>query len=121
MHLQCGPDAVKGTCKHSVAQQLSTMPAWLYQGGSDINDCAKDPWQFKGFADYNHGTALKNESCADFAAYFARVVSHYTAGGHTDSCGHWHESGFYYNWVSTCSKSFQHGDLMSTAWTQPVL
>jgi hypothetical protein len=55
MEAVCGPDAVKGTCKHSVAQQLSTMPAWLYEGGSDINDCAEDPWQFKGFADYNHG------------------------------------------------------------------
>ena len=27
-------------------------------------------------------------------AYVARVVSHYTRGGHADDCGHWHASGF---------------------------
>lgn len=27
------------------------------------------------------------------------MVSHYTAGGHHDTCGHWHESGFHYNWT----------------------
>eukprot|EP01051_Picozoa_sp_SAG22_P026583 SAG22_NODE_8460_length_654_cov_1.131532_2_plen_110_part_00 len=29
----CGPDAVTGSCKLSVVQQLSTMPSWMYDGG----------------------------------------------------------------------------------------
>lgn len=29
----CGPDAAAGKCTHSVVQQLSTMPAWMYNGG----------------------------------------------------------------------------------------
>lgn len=33
------------------------------------------------------------------AAYMGRLVEHYTAGGHHDSCGHWHPSGFFYNWT----------------------
>ncbi len=49
--------------------------------------------EFNRFDGYNRGSALVNESCVDMAAYMARIVSHYTAGGHTDSCGHWHESG----------------------------
>jgi len=28
----CGPDAVQGTCKLSVVQQLSTMPSYMYEG-----------------------------------------------------------------------------------------
>ena len=52
--------------------------------------------EFNRFDGYNRGSALVNESCVDMAAYMARIVSHYTAGGHTDSCGHWHESGFHY-------------------------
>jgi hypothetical protein len=47
---------------------------------------------------YNAGTVLVDESCKPMAEYFARVVSHYTAGGHHDSCGHWHPSSFHYNW-----------------------
>ena len=58
----------------------------------------ESPWdrEFNRFDGYNRGSALVNESCVDMAAYMARIVSHYTAGGHTDSCGHWHESGFHY-------------------------
>ena len=26
----CGPNAVRGDCKLSVVQQLSTMPSWMY-------------------------------------------------------------------------------------------
>lgn len=26
-------------------------------------------------------------------------MAHYTAGGHHDDCGHWHPSGFHYNWA----------------------
>ena len=32
------------------------------------------------------------------ARYMGRLVGHYTNGGHTDECGHWHQSGFHYNW-----------------------
>ena len=31
----CGDDAINGKCEHSVAQQLSTMPSWLYVDGAD--------------------------------------------------------------------------------------
>lgn len=92
----CGPDAVNGKCKHSVVQQLSTMPSWLYVAGTDpktgIN---QNPWEYNGFSDYNHGTKLKDESCKPMAAYMARLVGHYTSGGHHDTCGHWHASGFH--------------------------
>ena len=40
-----------------------------------------------------------NESCTDMADYMARIVEHYTQGGHHDSCGHFHPSGFHYNWT----------------------
>jgi hypothetical protein len=30
----CGPNAEDGQCKHSVVQQLSTMPSWLYEDGA---------------------------------------------------------------------------------------
>ena len=33
------------------------------------------------------------------ADYMARIVEHYTQGGHHDSCGHFHPSGFHYNWT----------------------
>lgn len=75
------------------------MPSWLYVDGTDPKTINPDPWQYNGFADYNHGTDLKDESCKPMAAYMARVVGHYTAGGHYDDCGHWHASGFYYNWT----------------------
>jgi hypothetical protein len=42
----CGPNAAKGECKHSVAQQLSTMPAWLYIDGYKLKNIAADPWQY---------------------------------------------------------------------------
>jgi hypothetical protein len=100
MSAVCGPDAVSGKCDHSVVQQLSTMPSWLYVGGTDpktgIN---QNMWEYNGFADYNHGTALKDESCKPMAAYMARLVCHYTSGGHHDTCGHWHPSGFHYTWT----------------------
>ena len=99
----CGDDAVSGNCanERSVAQQLSTMPDWLYKDAYPvppgiIND---DPWEYNGFTSYNRGTSLVNESCVPLAKYMARVVSHYTNGGHTDECGHWHPSGFHYDWA----------------------
>ena len=95
----CGPDAVHGKCTHSVVQQLSTMPSWLYVDGTDPKTINPDPWQYNGFEDYNHGTKLKDESCKPMAAYMSRLVCHYTSGGHHDDCGHFHASGFHYNWT----------------------
>ena len=34
----CGQRAADGECGHSVAQQLSTMPAWMYEGGTNYSD-----------------------------------------------------------------------------------
>ena len=31
MHAVCGPNAESGECTHSVVQQLSTMPSWLFK------------------------------------------------------------------------------------------
>ena len=97
----CGPGAAMGSCEHSVAQQLSTMPSWLYKGGYPIpaGVIPDDPWQFKKFSAYNIGTELVDETCVDMAKYMARLVGHYTQGGHNDTCGHWHPSGFFYNWT----------------------
>eukprot|EP01043_Picozoa_sp_COSAG02_P045893 COSAG02_NODE_4242_length_5594_cov_2.769063_4_plen_715_part_00 len=94
----CGPDAVSGKCKHSVAQQISTMPSWLYVGGINASDLPADPWQYHGMDTYNAGTALVDETCKAMAGYMARVVSHYTNGGFHDDCGHWHASGLHYKW-----------------------
>ena len=100
-HFSDSPEAVHGVCEHSVAQQLSTMPAWLYKGAYPLppGTLNPDPWEFNAFNGYNRGSQLVNESCVEMAAYVARIVSHYTQGGHTDSCGHWHPSGFHYNWT----------------------
>ena len=58
--------------------------SWLYVDGTDPKTINPDPWQYNGFEDYNHGTKLKDESCKPMAAYMARLVGHYTAGGHHD-------------------------------------
>eukprot|EP01045_Picozoa_sp_COSAG04_P015523 COSAG04_NODE_1231_length_7676_cov_2.067705_4_plen_250_part_00 len=100
MQAVCGPLALEGQCEHSVAIQLATSPSWVWVNGTDPDTLPDDPWipVGHGVGTYNAGTALKDESCKPMAEYFARVVSHYTAGGHHDSCGHWHPSGFHYNW-----------------------
>jgi len=97
----CGPGAsLNFSCSHSVAQQLSTMPSWMYKGARPLPDgtVPQDPWQYKGFSAYSVGIELVDESCEPMAAYVARVVAHYTRGGHSDTCGHWHPSGFFYKW-----------------------
>lgn len=97
----CGPGAsLNFSCSHSVAQQLSTMPSWMYKGAYPLpaGTVPQDPWQYKGFSAYSVGIELVDESCEPMAAYVARVVAHYTRGGHSDTCGHWHPSGFFYKW-----------------------
>jgi hypothetical protein len=98
MSAVCGDGAATGHCDHSVAQQLSTMPSWLYIGGADPSTLPADPWDAR-MSGYNQGTKLKNESCTEMAGYIARMVEHYTAGGHHDTCGHFHPSGLHYNWT----------------------
>ena len=102
MSAVCGPRApLNASCTHSVAQQLSTMPAWLYKGQYP-RDVPADPWEYgsNAFKAYSWDSAeLVNESCVDMASYVGRVVEHYTRGGHHDSCGHWHGGGFHYNWT----------------------
>ena len=44
--------------------------------------------------------------CVEMGLYMGRVVSHYTAGGHRDSCGHWHPSGFHYNWTVSAPRPY---------------
>lgn len=100
----CGPDAAKGVCKKSVAQQLSTMPAWMYIDGADINEFPADPWQFPSgkFNSYvktrSGGTAnqLRDPTCKEMARYVARLIGWYTAGGMVDECGTYHKSDLFY-------------------------
>jgi len=102
----CGPDAVRGECKLSVVQQLSTMPSWMYVGGY-CQDAAESCLPLAGqgawnttnpFNAYARGGALVDPSCGEMARYMARLVGWYTSGGFNDECGHWHESGLHYNW-----------------------
>ena len=37
MHAVCGPNAESGECTHSVVQQISTMPTWLFVDGNCQN------------------------------------------------------------------------------------
>ena len=58
-----------------------------------------NPWDTTpNFAAYTAGRSLVDPTCQQMARYMGRLVSHYTNGGHTDECGHWHESGFHYDW-----------------------
>jgi hypothetical protein len=100
MELVCGPEAALGKCEHSVAIQLATSPSWVWNNGTDPSSLPADPWTYESgnMGAYNRGSTLVDESCKPLADYIARVVSHYTAGGHNDTCGHWHPSGFHYNW-----------------------
>jgi hypothetical protein len=41
---------------------------------------------------------LVDTSCGSMARYMGRLVGWYTAGGFTDECGHFHESGLHYDW-----------------------
>ena len=86
----CGPDAVHGgPCLHSTAMQLAVPPSWLYVDGLDPAKIPADPWEENPWGEYNQGVNLTDETGEEMGAYFARVVEHYTAGGHHDSCGHW--------------------------------
>jgi len=100
MQTVCGPQAALGKCEHSVAIQIATSPSWVWNDGTDPKTLPKNPWEYESgnMGAYNKGTTLVDETCKPLAEYVGRVVAHYTAGGHNDSCGHWHPSGLHYNW-----------------------
>jgi hypothetical protein len=103
MRAVCGANATAGACKLSVAQQLSTMPSWLYVGGycpSGNTSCLpSNPWETRDpYNSYNQGHKLHDPSCQQMARYVARVVGWYTAGGFMDECDHWHPSDLHYQW-----------------------
>jgi hypothetical protein len=80
----CGPDAASGKCTHSVVQQLSTMPAWMYVGGYD-KPLPAFPWNTTDpFDAYGAGNAYVDKTCGQVARYFGRLVGWYTAGGYHD-------------------------------------
>jgi hypothetical protein len=63
MEAVCGPDAAKGTCTHSVVQQLSTMPEYMYVGG-DTKPLPTYPWNTTDpFDAYKAGNALVDPTC----------------------------------------------------------
>eukprot|EP01052_Picozoa_sp_SAG31_P012228 SAG31_NODE_709_length_12683_cov_17.695248_7_plen_519_part_00 len=107
----CGANAASGACTKSVVQQLSTMPGWLYVGGMNESDLPSYAWNTTDpFSRYSAGRTLVDKSCGQLARYFARLVSHYTNGGHHDECGHWHASGFNYTWwgISVLNEDEHH-------------
>ena len=95
----CGPNAAAGACARSVVPQLSTMPSWMYVGGTDPATLPEDPWDTPDpFSAYEAGTELVDKTCRQMARYFGRVVGWYTAGGFADECGHFHASPYRYAW-----------------------
>lgn len=116
-HAVCGPDAARGVCKHSVVQQLSTMPAWMYKGGYS-KPLPANPWNttdpFNAYAAGGgaggpnvrpdgavlwsagvHAAAATRGACSPARP---SQVGWYTAGGFHDECGHFHPSDFHYQW-----------------------
>merc|ERR1719261_2359699 len=65
----------------------------------DPSDLPIYPWNTTDpFTKYEAGGELVDKTCGQMARHMARIVGWYTAGGFHDECGHWHESGFHYNW-----------------------
>ena len=97
----CGEAAADGKCKHSVSQQLSTMPSWIYHNGTNLSTVPDDPWQYPSgsLGYYAAGQLLIDQSCKEMARFAGRFVGWYTAGGFVDECGGEHHSGLYYNWT----------------------
>lgn len=97
----CGPKAAEGECGLSVSQQISTMPAWLYQGGTNMSTVPADPWQYPtgNMGNYGDGSTLHDQTCMEMARVAARFTGWYTAGGFTDECGKHHASGLHYKWT----------------------
>ncbi len=81
----------------------TTDPFNAYASGNGERPVAPDAWWpdltvsilMDGTA---CATELVDETCGSMARYMGRLVGWYTAGGFTDECGHFHESGLHYSW-----------------------
>ena len=101
-------DFMRATEGHSVILNFSTIPAWLFKTDKPVT-YPDDPNQV--FWNYTQGTELRDPSCKEAAAYFARLISWYTKGGLTDEYGKWHESGHHYKiayWELLNEIDFEH-------------
>eukprot|EP01051_Picozoa_sp_SAG22_P013848 SAG22_NODE_1605_length_4014_cov_1.785696_2_plen_292_part_00 len=119
----CGLNAAEGMCEHSVSQQLSTMPLWIYRNATQTEPMPPDPWHFPSgqMGYYNQpstGAQLVDPTCGEMARFAARFVAWYTAGGFVDECGRNHSSGLYYKWeyLSVLNEDEKHM-LPSTQYT----
>jgi hypothetical protein len=86
-------DFFAATEGHSVVVNFSTIPEWMFNTEKPVA-YPSDPNQV--FWDYSQGTKLRDPTGAELGAYYARLVSWYTAGGFTDETGRRHDSGYHY-------------------------
>lgn len=86
-------DLMDATSGHTTMINFSTIPAWMFKGGEDV-EVPEDPDQV--FWGYNVGTELRDPSGKEVADYFERLFSWYTKGGFTDELGKYHKSGYHY-------------------------
>jgi hypothetical protein len=86
-------DFFAATEGHSTIVNFSTIPAWIFKTDKPVT-YPEDPNQV--FWDYTQGTQLRDPTGQELGAYYARLVSWYTAGGFTDETGRRHQSGYHY-------------------------
>jgi hypothetical protein len=76
----CGEEAITGVCEHSVAQQLSTMPDWIYQGAYPVpaGVINPDPWKFNAFnvRKFRGFSARGLALCSVIFPFFVWILSH---------------------------------------------
>jgi hypothetical protein len=99
---------MRATAGHPVIMNFSTIPEWMFQTPKPVI-YPKNPNQV--FWGYEQGTQLRDKSLKTLAAYYARLVSWYTAGGFHDEYGHWHASGYHYHfawWEVLNEVDFEH-------------
>ena len=69
---------------------FSTTPDWMWVLDAPYSypeDVTAIDWN------YNNGTQLRDPTVKELADYYRRLLSWYVAGGFTDECGVYHESG----------------------------
>ncbi len=101
-------DFMRATAGHPVIMNFSTIPEWMFQTPSPVTWPA-NPNQVDW--SYEQGTKLRVGLKA-LANYYARVVSWYTRGGFRDEYGHWHSSGYHYQfawWEVLNEVNSEHG------------
>jgi hypothetical protein len=86
-------DFFAATEGHTTILNFSTIPAWMFRTDEPVT-YPSDPNQV--FWDYTQGTELRDPTGRELAAYYARLVSWYTAGGFADEIGRRHDSGYHY-------------------------